>query len=119
MVQGRSFRKFLSNVITIWRKEAQQDDFGGVKSAWVRKYWDIKSRIYGNSGGKSGYSITVDGQAYDITHKGLLEKHIDIVSGDKLTDYDSGSSYIVLRVYETKEAKKIHHLEMILSEIQE
>ena len=115
-MKGRLYSKFLSDLVTIYRKEAQQDEFGGEKSGWVRKYWEVKARIYGASG---GYKITVDGNEYGITHKGIMNRDTDVVAGDKITNYDTGFSYVVLRVYVLKQTKKTHHIELLLSGIQE
>lgn len=107
--------KFLPHSITIYRLGGVKDEYGGKTTSWDEKYKEIPCRIYGMKG---NYVITLEGREYDTTHKLISETGVDLMAGDKIKN-SCNQTFMVLSVAKLFKARSAHHIEAVLSRIDE
>jgi len=95
----------------VYYVETLSDGYGGFKTQWVRKYYQVACRAYGYSG---QLTIEEEGVKYPVEMKMLSDVNIDIAKGDKV-EID-GVNYLVLRS-NVVQADTGHHTASLLGRI--
>ena len=117
MVQS-NVKKFMNNCMSILRKGAESDDFGGVTAEWTKHGSDVPCRIYAGSSGVSlAYGISESGEDVRIDRKMICQKDADIREGDKVIEKNYGEEFFGVKVYPVAGKQAVDHIECLLTRI--
>jgi len=115
-MRNRRIKRMMPNTVTIERRSETPDAYGGVTGKWEKMDWLIECRIYMVLGASV---ITFEGTEFNISHRFMCLDGEDIEEGDKLMNQDSAEKYILVRLTKIYDKKNVHHLEGMLSRINE